>query len=127
MLVNVVEYIGERTNNGTEASLLSILQKETGLALVYFSFFLVMYREGLSPMVLIIGFSVAALVVATIVVEPNTLAIVLTLIAGLAVLLMRRQIKRRKSVLVSVVFLWLVCVGIQRFAVPYIFDHVFLM
>jgi rod shape determining protein RodA len=103
---------------------LSILQKETGLALVYFSFFLLMYREGLSPMVLIIGFSVAALVVATIVVEPNTLAIVLTLIAGLAVFLMRRQIKRRKSALVSIVFLWLICVGIQRFAVPFIFTHV---
>jgi rod shape determining protein RodA len=105
-------------------AVLSILQKETGLALVYFSFFLVMYREGLSPMVLIIGFSVAALVVATIVVEPNTLAIVLTLIAGLAVFLMRRQIKRRKSALVSIVFLWLICVGIQRFAVPFIFTHV---
>ncbi len=56
-------------------AILSILQKETGLALVYFSFFLVMYREGLPPMVLIIGFTVAVLVVATIVIEPNTLAI----------------------------------------------------
>jgi rod shape determining protein RodA len=103
---------------------LSILQKETGLALVYFSFFLVMYREGLSPMVLIIGFSIAALVVATIVVEPNVLAITLTLIAGFVAFLMRRQIKKRKSVLVSIVFLWLVCVGVQRFAVPFIFKHV---
>jgi rod shape determining protein RodA len=105
-------------------AVLSILQKETGLALVYFSFFLVMYREGLSPMVLIIGFSIAALVVATIVVEPNTLAIALTLIAGLAVLLMRRQIKRRKSALVSIILLWFICVGVQRFAVPFIFTHV---
>jgi rod shape determining protein RodA len=103
---------------------LSILQKETGLALVYFSFFLVMYREGLSPIVLIIGFTVASLVVATIVVEPNTLAIVLTLIAGLVAYIMRRHIKRRKSVLVRIVFLWVVCVSIQRFAVPFIFTHV---
>src|SRR6476469_6784497 len=36
---------------------LSIMQHETGLALVYLSFFIVMYREGLSPTVLIIGFS----------------------------------------------------------------------
>ena len=105
-------------------AVLSILQKETGLALVYFSFFLVMYREGLSPMVLIIGFSVASLVVATIVVEPNTLAITLTIIAGLVIFLMRRQVKRRKSVLISIVFVWLVCVSIQRFAVPFIFTHV---
>ncbi len=105
-------------------AILSILQKETGLALVYFSFFLVMYREGLSPMVLVIGFTIAVLVVATIVVEPNTLAITLTLIAGLVLFLMRRQIKRRKSVAISIIFLWLVCVSIQRFAVPFIFKHV---
>lgn len=105
-------------------AVMAIMQHETGLALVYFSFFIVMYREGLPPTILIIGFSVAALIVATIVVEPNILAIVLTLIAGLAVLIMRRQIKRRKSVLVSIVFLWIICVGIQRFAVPFIFSHV---
>lgn len=105
-------------------AVLSIMQKETGLALVYFSFFIVMYREGLPPTVLIIGFTVAALVVATIIIEPNTLAFILTAIAALTIFIMRRQIKRRKSVLLSIIFLWLVCVGIQRFAVPFIFKHV---
>jgi len=103
---------------------LAILQKETGLALVYFSFFIVMYREGLSPMVLVIGFTVAVLVIASIVMEPNTLAIVLTIIAALLIFFNRRQIKRRRSVLVSIVFFWLLCVGVQRFAVPFIFKHV---
>lgn len=105
-------------------AILSILQKETGLALVYFSFFLVMYREGLPAMILIVGFSLAALVVATIVVEPNTLAIILTVLAGLVILTNRRQIRKRKSTLISIVFIWFVCVGIQRFAVPFIFQHV---
>ncbi len=105
-------------------AVLSILQKETGLALVYFSFFLVMYREGLSPTILIIGFSVAALVIATLVMEPNTLAIILTILAGLTAFSMRRQIKRRKSVLINIIFIWLLCVGVQRFAVPFIFKHV---
>lgn len=105
-------------------SILSILQSETGLALVYFAFFLVMYREGLSPTVLIIGFSAAVLVIATIIVEPNILAIALTIIAVLTALSMRRQIRRRKSVLVGIVALWFVCVGVQRFAVPFIFQNV---
>lgn len=105
-------------------ALLSILQKETGLALVYFSFFLVMYREGLPPTILIIGFSVAVLVIATILMEPNTLAIILTIIAALAAWVMRRQIRRRKSVLISLVAIWLLCVGIQRFAVPFIFQNI---
>ncbi len=83
-----------------------------------------MYREGLPPIVLIIGFTIAVLVVATIVIEPNTLAITLTVIAGLVLFSMRRQIKRRKSVAISIIFLWLICVSIQRFAVPLIFKHV---
>ncbi|RPD44476.1 MULTISPECIES: rod shape-determining protein RodA [Chitinophagaceae] len=105
-------------------AVLSILQSETGLALVYFAFFLVMYREGLSPTVLIVGFSAAVLVIATILMEPNTLAIVLTIIAALTAWSMRRQIRRRKSVLVSIVLVWLLCVGVQRFAVPFIFQNV---
>jgi rod shape determining protein RodA len=105
-------------------AVLSILQKETGLALVYFSFFIVMYREGLPAIVLIIGFSIAVLVVATIVIEPNILAIVLTCIAAITAFVMRRQIKRNKGLLITIILLWLVCVGIQRFAVPMIFQHV---
>ena len=103
---------------------LTILQSETGLALVYFAFFFVMYREGLPSIVLIIGFVVAALVVATIVVEPNTLAILLTVIAALSVYFLRRTIRRRRGVLVTIIFLWFVCVGIQRFAVPFAFQHI---
>ncbi|HRN57590.1 MAG TPA: rod shape-determining protein RodA [Agriterribacter sp.] len=105
-------------------ALLAILQKETGLALVYFSFFLVMFREGLPAIVLVIGFSFAILVVATLLVEPNILALILTGIALLAAYFMRRQIRRRKSVLFWIITIWAVCVSIQRFAVPFIFDHV---
>lgn len=102
----------------------SILQNETGLALVYFSFLIPMYREGLPPVYLIIGFSFAILVVATILVEKNTLALILTIIAAIVIYALRRTIKRDKAVLVLIVGLWMLCVGIQRFAVPYIFEHV---
>src|SRR5450432_2086083 len=104
---------------------LSILQKETGLALVYFSFFLVMFREGLPALVLIIGFSFAVLVVATLLMDPNVLALVLTVIAVLTIYFLRRQIKRQRTVLFAIVSIWFVCVGIQRFVVPFVFDHVF--
>src|ERR1700744_2535332 len=80
-------------------AMLSIMQKETGLSLVYFSFFLVMFREGLSPSVLIIGFSFAVLVVATLLLEPNTLALILTAIALAAIYFLRKLIKRNRSVL----------------------------
>jgi rod shape determining protein RodA len=105
-------------------ALFSIMQHETGLALVYFAFFLVMFREGLPPMILIIGFSLAALVVATIIVPPDTLAIVLTIIAALCVYFLRKQIKRKRGLLMSIISLWVLCVGIQRFAVPFIFKNI---
>lgn len=106
-------------------AMLSILQNETGLALVYLSFFIVMYREGLPPGLLIIGISFGVLVVATLVIEPNTLAIVLTCVALLVIFFLRKQIKKRKRILTIIVVIWFVCVGVQRFAVPYIFNNVF--
>jgi len=102
----------------------SILQNETGLALVYFSFLIPMYREGLPAVYLVVGFSIAILVIATILVEKNTLALILTGIAILCVFIYKRSIKRNKSVLVLIIILWVVSVGIQRFAVPYIFTKV---
>jgi rod shape determining protein RodA len=106
-------------------AVLSIGQNETGLAIVYLSFFIVMYREGLPPALLIIGFSFGVLVVATLLLNPNVLAIALTVIAGLVIYFMRRQIKRNKNLLIVIVSVWVVCVSVQRFAVPYIFNNVF--
>src|SRR5450432_2750619 len=80
----------------------SILQNETGLALVYFAFLIPMYREGLPPVYLIIGFSFAVLVVTTILVEKNTLAIILTVIAAVTVYFLRRNVKRDKTILLII-------------------------
>jgi rod shape determining protein RodA len=106
-------------------ALLSRLQHETGLALVYLCFFIAMYREGLPGKVLIIGLSFGILVVATLLVNPNTLAIALTAIAAATIFFLRKQIKRNKTIVIVIVSLWAVCVGVLRFAVPYIFNNVF--
>jgi rod shape determining protein RodA len=103
---------------------ISILQSETGLALVYFAFFLVMYREGLPSGIILMGFSVVVLFIAAILVPPNTLAIILTAIAVLMIYFLRRTIKRKRELLIKIVFIWLLCVGIQRFAVPFVFANV---
>lgn len=105
-------------------AMLTVLQSETGLALVFFAFFIVMYREGLPPMILIIGFSVAALVVATLLLDKNLLAGILTVIALLVIYANWRKIKRRKNVLIKIIFIWAICVGIQRFGVPFIFKNI---
>ncbi|MEA3425503.1 MAG: rod shape-determining protein RodA [Bacteroidota bacterium] len=105
-------------------ALLSILQHELGLALVYSAFLVAMYREGLPAQILIVGSSFAVLVVATLILDPNVLAISLTVIAGIILLLLRKQAKKSKRLMVLVVGIWLLCVGTQRFVVPYIFNNV---
>jgi rod shape determining protein RodA len=102
----------------------SILQNETGLALVYFAFLIPMYREGLPAAYLIVGFSLAVLVVATILVDKNILALILTIIAAISIYILRRPIKRDKGILMLILGMWLLCVGIQRFAVPYLFSKI---
>ncbi|TAF54340.1 MAG: rod shape-determining protein RodA [Sphingobacteriia bacterium] len=105
-------------------AVISILQHETGMALVYFSFFLVMFREGLSPVVLIIGFSFVALIASTLLVDPDTLAIILSVAAVVFLYATRRQWRRKKSILLLTILIWGAAVGIQRFAVPFIFNNV---
>lgn len=105
-------------------AVLSILQHELGLALVYSSFLIAMYREGLPAQILIFGSSFAVLVVATLVLDPNVLAISLTIIAAFILFLLRKQVRKSKRLLVLIVGIWLFCVGTQRFVVPYIFNNV---
>jgi rod shape determining protein RodA len=105
-------------------AILTILQSETGLALVYFSFFLVLYREGLPAYILVIGFAVALLVVLTLLVDQNILAIILTFIALFFLYVSRKELKRNRALFLLIVAVWALCVGIQRFAVPYFFSNV---
>ena len=104
---------------------LSIMQSETGLALVYFSFFIVMYREGLPATILVVGFFIAALVVSTLLVDKNILAMVLLGITAIVIYIMWRQIKRDRSLLIGIILISVLCIGIQRFVVPFAFQHVF--
>lgn len=103
---------------------MAILQSETGLALVYFSFFIMMYREGLPSIIPTAAISLAVLIIASILVPPNMLAIILSAIALLLLYTLRRQIKRKRQILTGVLLLWAIAVGIQRFAVPFIFSNV---
>jgi rod shape determining protein RodA len=105
-------------------AVMAILQSETGLALVYFSFFLVMYREGLPSPILVIGFSLVILIVLTLLVEQNLLAVILTLVAAGVIYELRRKIKRKRSILFFIIGIWVLSVGVQRFAIPYFFNSV---
>jgi rod shape determining protein RodA len=105
-------------------ALITVAQHETGLALVFLAFFLVMFREGLPAGYLIIGFSIAVLVVATLLVDRNVLAIVLTVIAILAIYFGWRLTRRRREMIMIIAFVWVACVAVVWVAVPFVFTKV---
>jgi rod shape determining protein RodA len=105
-------------------ALLSVAQKETGLALVYFSFFLVMYREGLPPVYLILGFSIIVLFVTAIVLNMLSYSIMIAVICCAASYMMWRQIKRNFFLLILVVFAGAVTIGFKYFVDNIVFDKI---
>ncbi len=104
---------------------LSILQGETGLALVYFSFLIPMYREGLPAGYLIFGASMGVLLVASLLLSTKTLLITFTALGVLVLFLNRRQIKRNNRLLIIVVSCWAFCILFVGIIVPFTFKHVF--
>lgn len=101
-----------------------LLQDETGLALVYCSFFLVMYREGLPGILLVIAFSMIVLVLSALLIDKYILFIIFTVIAGLVVYFSRREIRRKKSLLALIILIWGFCAAFVVFAVPFTFKHI---
>jgi rod shape determining protein RodA len=103
----------------------SILQGETGLALVYFSFLIPMYREGLPAGYLITGAAMAVLLVVSLLFTTKTLLIAFAVMAGLFIYFNRRQIRRNNKLLVLIVGVWVFCSLFVGLAVPFTFKHVF--
>ncbi len=103
---------------------LILLQKETGLALVYFTFFLVMYREGLPNAILVVGFSLIALGLATLLVDRTILFVALTALGGLIAWNMRYTLRRKMAPRIIIIGAYLFCILFSQIAVPFAFKHV---
>lgn len=102
-------------------AVMSIMQSETGLALVYFSFFIVMYREGLPATILVVGFVVGAIAVCALVLERDLLLIIIGIIAAIVGFVQFQRRRRRVSALVPVIVVGLLAMVFVGFGVPLIF------
>lgn len=87
---------------GLPLLIIKVLQDETGLALVLIAFIITLYREGLSVNFLIFGLLSALLFVLSLVIESQTLIIVLAIISALAFLFIKRS--RKNMIIVAIVF-----------------------
>lgn len=106
-------------------AVLSIAQGETGLALVYFSFLIPMYREGLPPGYLITGVAMAVLLIASLLFLTGTLLIAFAVLGAVFIYFNRRQIKRNNTILIWVVSIWAFCSVFVGVVVPFTFKNVF--
>jgi rod shape determining protein RodA len=100
-------------------AIITVAQNETGLALVYFSFFLVMYREGLPPFILIAGASIGVILVLSLILSPTTLIIAFSVLAMLTIIFTRRHFKRSRWLLWSIIGIWAVATVLSSVVIPY--------
>ena len=99
--------------------LLIILQNDLGTALVFVSFILVFYREGLSGNILIIGLVLFALALFSLLIQPLTLSLIVTTIIIVVFFL---SSKRERSIKISSIIT--IISNFVIFSTDYIFNNV---
>ena len=98
---------------------LVLLQNDTGSALVYFAFILVLFREGLTGNILIVGLVVAMLFILTLLIEQ---LIIIAFLFALAVLLFYFMKRNRKNIIILAGLL-IISIGFV-YSVDYTFENV---
>ena len=78
---------------------LILLQKDTGTALVFTSFVLVFYREGMSPFLILVGLGVAVIFVLTLLVENEYILFAIIGCVWLTLILIGKKKKKRITVI----------------------------
>ena len=82
---------------------LTILQGDTGTALVFTALLVPMFREGMPPQLLIIGFSIATIFLLTLLVSQTVLLVGIAIVTLLAIGLSARNPKKLVYIIVSAV------------------------
>lgn len=92
-----------------------LLQNDTGSALVFLSFIFVLFREGLSSYVLILGAGVIVLFVLALLLNPYILIISLAIIALISYLIIHRRNRKAKFIYFFGIFVFcsLVVLGVE--------------
>ncbi len=102
-------------------AVLILAQKETGSALVFASFILVFYREGMSGLILIIGLVSAILFVLALLVNKYVLIAIIAAMLFLGWYYLRAQ---RKKISVWIVLIAFILSSAFVFSVDYVFENV---
>jgi len=94
---------------------LIIIQGDTGTALVFGAFVVVLYREGLNPNIIMIGLIAIALFVLTLIFEQTTLMITVGVVGLLIILIGKKKWQRIVTVLAGMVIIMSVIWSVDYF------------
>ncbi|HSZ24776.1 MAG TPA: rod shape-determining protein RodA [Cytophagaceae bacterium] len=97
-----------------------LLQNETGGVLVFSAFSLVLFREGLSPWILIVGVAAVTLFVLTLIMDKYNLSIGILLLAALVIII--RVATVRKIIFKSVLLNSLIIIGVAMVCIFMVFS-----
>jgi rod shape determining protein RodA len=97
-----------------------LLQNETGGVLVFSAFILVLFREGLTPWILIIGVAAVALFILSLIFDPVDLALAILVVAGIVILV--RVLTERKFKAKNIMTGSLIVVGFAIFCIGFVFS-----
>ncbi len=100
-------------------ALLILLQPDTGTALVFGSFVIVLYREGLNPAIIVIGLIAIALFVLTLIFEQSTLMIGVGITGAIIILLGKKKWQRIATITAGMI----IVIGVI-WSVDYFVDEV---
>lgn len=101
--------------------LIIVAQHETGQALVFAAFLLPLFREGMSPLILVVGAAGAAILILTLLVPQLWLVGAFTVLLGLYFLVNQRMLLLRRWIVPALV--WVVAV-VEVFSVDFFINHV---
>ncbi len=105
-------------------ALLIILQKDTGSALVYGAFMLVLYREGLPGYILVMGISVILLLLAALLVPKFILFAIFTIIVAYIIYTWRRKLRKMRTQIILLMSVFLFCGIFVLWGKDFVMDHV---
>ncbi len=94
-------------------ALLILLQPDFGSALVFLSFFILLYRRGMSPWVIIVGIGVAAIFILSLMSSPFMVTVILIFLSSAVFIFNFEQTGRAISI-VSVIFLVIIFLLFQK-------------
>lgn len=79
---------------------LILLQPDPGTALIFFSFIIVFYREGLSPLVLVIGLLLVLIFISTLFIDQLFIVLAILAIAVVAIITAEKTFKKIAGILI---------------------------